>query len=236
MISEILIHDRLKPKPVKKLEVGMKRLLRFGGTFFLVSAFLLISACSKKEEAAQQQVERKKSDTSASLEKEKGAIKSTQKSFRKRETEMAKRGSKIQKGEKMRDFTARTVGGEEITFSEFQKDKYVLIDFWATWCRPCLREIPHLQEALKKHGDKSNFAILGVSLDKDAERVKNFVEKNKLNYPHLFDGKMWQNEVSMLYGVNAIPFTVLIDPEGKVIAVNLRGPGLTEYLDKHLES
>ncbi len=133
-------------------------------------------------------------------------------------------------GEPARNFTAQTFDGKTIQLSDY-KGKYVLLDFWATWCRPCQAEFPFLSDLVNRYKDSDKIAIIGVSLDKEKEQITEFVQKYNLNYPHIFDGKAWENEVGQLYGVTSIPFAVLIGPDGNIVATGLRGTKLTETID-----
>jgi len=128
------------------------------------------------------------------------------------------------------DFTQETPEGEELSLSDF-RGKVVLIDFWASWCGPCRRENPNVVRMYNKYKDEG-FEILGVSLDRDKSRWINAIEKDGLTWPHVSDLKGWQNEVAQTYGVRSIPHTILLDKEGRIIARNLRGPGLEQKLQE----
>jgi len=120
--------------------------------------------------------------------------------------------------------------GRTIKLSSF-RGKYVLVDFWASWCGPCRRENPNVVEAYNQFRNK-NFTILGVSLDRPGQKeawIKAIVA-DKLNWTHVSDLRYWQSEVVPVYQVSSIPFNVLVDPEGKVIAENLRGYALEQKL------
>jgi len=124
--------------------------------------------------------------------------------------------------------------GRTIKLSSF-RGKYVLIDFWASWCGPCRRENPNVVEAYNQFRNK-NFTILGVSLDRPGQKdawIKAIVDDN-LNWTHVSDLKFWQSEVVPVYQVGSIPFNVLVDPEGKVVAENLRGNALEQKLQEIL--
>lgn len=112
--------------------------------------------------------------------------------------------------------------------------KYVLIDFWASWCGPCMGEVPYLKETYSKYFDKG-FQILGVSLDRSRDAWLNAIKVNDMNWIHVSDVKYWQNEVAQLYGINSIPANFLVEAStGKIIATNLRGKALESKMSELL--
>lgn len=128
------------------------------------------------------------------------------------------------------DFTQNDVNGNPVKLSDF-RGKYVLLDFWASWCAPCRADNPKLVKAYEQYKDKG-FTILGVSLD--SQNGKNAwlkaIQDDKLEWINVSDLKGWKNEASNLYMVRAVPQNYLIDPTGKVVAVNLRGYKLEDKL------
>lgn len=141
---------------------------------------------------------------------------------------------KTQEGEPAPDFTQTDVNGKPVKLSDF-RGKYVLLDFWASWCGPCRRENPNVVKAYNAYKDKG-FTVLGVSLDKPADKDKwlQAIEKDGLTWTQVSDLKAWENEAAKLYEVNAIPMNFLIDPNGKIVAKYLRGAALEETLKKVL--
>jgi peroxiredoxin len=126
------------------------------------------------------------------------------------------------------DFTQNDVNGNPITLSSF-KGKYVLVDFWASWCRPCRAENPNVVKAYNKFKNK-NFTILSVSLDQDKNAWVKAIERDGLKWNHVSDLQQWRNAVAVQYHVQSIPQNYLIDPNGKIIAKDLRGYDLEKKL------
>ena len=131
-------------------------------------------------------------------------------------------------GTKALEFTQKDTLGKEVSLSQF-KGKYVLIDFWASWCRPCRMENPNVVAAYNEFKEK-NFTILSVSLDQDKENWLRAIKMDKLNWTHVSDLQYWGNAVAQLYRVQSIPQNFLVDPNGVIIAKNLRGEELAARL------
>ncbi len=118
--------------------------------------------------------------------------------------------------------------GKEIALSSL-RGKYVLLDFWASWCSPCRKENPTLVDNFKKYKRKG-FRIYQVSLDKEKEKWTEAIKKDRLTWYHVSDLKHWKSDVAKLYNVRSIPSNFLIDPDGKIVGINLRGDRLGEKL------
>jgi thiol-disulfide isomerase/thioredoxin len=124
------------------------------------------------------------------------------------------------------DFDVKDLDGKPLSLANY-KGKVVMVDFWATWCGPCVGEVPNVAKVYEKYHDKG-FEIIGVSLDQSGaqDKLTNFTQEHNMPWRQYFDGKGWQNNLAVKYGIRSIPATFLLDGEGKVIAQNVRGPGL----------
>ncbi|MBS1650651.1 MAG: AhpC/TSA family protein [Bacteroidetes bacterium] len=131
------------------------------------------------------------------------------------------------------DFTQNTADGKPIKLSSY-KGKVVLVDFWASWCRPCRLENPNVVAAYKRYKDKG-FTVLGVSFDSNKEAWLNAVAQDELTWQHVSDLKGWGNEVGKTYSISSIPQNILVDKEGVIIAKNLRGEELDAKLAEIFE-
>lgn len=138
-------------------------------------------------------------------------------------------------GKEAPDFSMPDINGKEVKLSSF-RGKYVLVDFWASWCGPCRSENPNLVNAYNQFKNK-NFTVLGVSLDRPGQKDKwlQAIKDDKLAWTNISDLQYWSSPVVSLYGFEGIPFNVLLDPQGKVIAESLRGPGLEGKLEEVLK-
>ena len=136
-------------------------------------------------------------------------------------------------GQPIVDFTLNDTSGNPITLSSL-KGKYLLMDFWASWCSPCIRENPNIVAVYNDYKDKG-FDIIGISFDKDVEKWKKAIIDGSLAWTQVSDLKRWNCEAGKLYGVRSIPHSVLVNPDGIIIAKNLRGEKLREKISELLD-
>jgi peroxiredoxin len=131
------------------------------------------------------------------------------------------------------EFSQPDINGKPVSLASF-KGKYVLLDFWASWCKPCRMENPNVVKAYNEFKDK-NFTVFGVSLNQEKAAWEQAIKKDGLTWAHASDLQFWNNQAAALYEVQSIPANFLIDPDGNIIAQDLRGEDLTETLRKHLK-
>jgi thiol-disulfide isomerase/thioredoxin len=132
------------------------------------------------------------------------------------------------------DFTQNDPSGKPVSLSSL-KGKYVLIDFWASWCGPCRTEYPYIHKAYDQFKNK-NFEVIGVSLDDKKDLWLKAINDNHFDWIQVCDFKGRQNDVAVAYGISAIPQSLLVDPNGIIIAKNLRGDDLIEKLEEVIKT
>jgi thiol-disulfide isomerase/thioredoxin len=145
------------------------------------------------------------------------------------------------------ELDGKLLDGTEVDWKEY-RGKYVLVDFWATWCGPCIQELPNVLENYKKYHDQG-FDVLGISLDGSRSPEPKAIEENKKSVAEFMEGRElpwktmysddpeatgWKHPMATRFGISGIPFAMLVDPEGKVISFSARGENLSELLEKHL--
>ncbi len=135
------------------------------------------------------------------------------------------------------ELKGKVLAGGELDWASY-RGKVVLVDFWATWCGPCIAELPNVKECYNKYHDKG-FDVVGISLDQGRDVLEKFIEKEKLPWTQLFEddvhkGEGWSHPMVRYYGINAIPAAILLDKEGKVVSMAARGEDLPKLVEKLL--
>jgi thiol-disulfide isomerase/thioredoxin len=154
----------------------------------------------------------------------------------KKQQASAKIRDSLAPGSKFPDFDEKDLDGKSLSVANY-KGKVVLIDFWATWCGPCVHELPNVIKTYEKHHGEG-FEIIGISLDREGEKEKqkllDFLKEKNMTWQQYYDGKYWENKLAVKYGVQSIPATYLLDGEGKILGKDLRGEKLEEAVTKAL--
>lgn len=130
-------------------------------------------------------------------------------------------------------FKVNSSTGEELSLERF-KGKVVLLDFWASWCGPCREDMPYVRDIWKKYS-REGFVIIGINLDSNRNSFDNYMKREEISWPQYYDGRGWNNQISRLYGVSSIPHTVLIDQDGIIRAIGLRGDSLSGKIGELLK-
>jgi serine/threonine protein kinase/thiol-disulfide isomerase/thioredoxin len=140
----------------------------------------------------------------------------------------------LETGKQSLSFDATTLDETKIAMPSSYKGKVLLLDFWATWCPPCVAEIPHVLAAYQKH-QSAGFEILGISLDQDRDELAAFLKEKNITWPQVFEGKGWDSSIAKLYNVQSIPATFLIDGDtGRILSTGARGSSLDPAITKAL--
>jgi thiol-disulfide isomerase/thioredoxin len=135
-------------------------------------------------------------------------------------------------GVRAADFAAPDLFGNAVSLSDY-RGKVVLLDFWATWCGPCVSELPNVKYIYEKYKD-AGLAVIGISLDANRNDLEYFVRIADIEWPQIFDGKGWENDLSRLYNIYSIPTTILLDRNGVIRYMNLRGHDELEHAVRDL--
>jgi peroxiredoxin len=139
---------------------------------------------------------------------------------------------KIAVGSEPVAFSVTSIDGKKLSPADF-KGKVLLIDFWATWCGPCVMEMPNVKSVYSRYHAKG-FEIVGISLDQSRDKLDAYIQQQQIEWPQYFDGKWWSNDVAVKYGITSIPTTVLIDRKGKIRYKTLRGKQLEKAVQELL--
>jgi peroxiredoxin len=150
----------------------------------------------------------------------------------KKQAEAKKIKAALAEGTKFPDFDVKDTAGKPLSIANY-KGKVVLLDFWATWCPPCVRELPDVIKTYEAY-HKQGFEVIGISLDKEEPKLANFTKEKNMTWVQYFDGLFWENKLAVKYGINSIPATFLLDGQGTIIGKDLRGEALEQAVAKAL--
>jgi len=151
---------------------------------------------------------------------------------RKKQEEAKKIKDALAEGTKFPDFDVKDTLGKPLSIANY-KGKVVLLDFWATWCGPCKAELPNVIKTYETH-HKEGFEIIGISLDKEEQKLADFTKEKNMTWAQYFDGLAWENKLAVKYGINSIPAMFLLDGKGTIIGKDLRGEALEQAVTKAL--
>lgn len=133
-------------------------------------------------------------------------------------------------------FVMEDINGNQVSVKDvFSKNKITIIEFWASWCGPCRQEMPNLVNTYNKYKEQG-LGIVGVSLDEDKEQWKDAVKEMDMTWIQLSDLKGWGNSAAQMYGIQAIPFTIIVDEKGNVLNIGLRGEALESFVHNYINS
>jgi peroxiredoxin len=135
-------------------------------------------------------------------------------------------------GQQAANFKAETIDGDSVSLNKMD-GKFVLLDFWATWCPPCIPEIPNLKMLSEKY-DKDEFEIISISLDQDKEALTEMIEEKGMKWKQVHQEKAWKGEIAKLYNVKELPRKYLINPEGKIVAKDIKGEKMIIQIEKQI--
>jgi peroxiredoxin len=151
-----------------------------------------------------------------------------------KEEKAAKIRAALAVGKTFPEFSEQDLSGKPLSLAQF-KGKVLLVDFWATWCPPCVAELPNVRKIYEAHHNQG-FEIIGVSLDQDRDKLEEFINKQNLAWPQYFDGQGWTNKLAAKCAIDSIPATFLLDGSGKIIGADLRGNALEDAVREALKS
>jgi peroxiredoxin len=138
----------------------------------------------------------------------------------------------LAEGSAFPDFNEKDLNGKPLSVANY-RGKILLLDFWATWCGPCVGELPNVLKTYEKHHPQG-FEIIGISLDQDEKQLTKFLAQKNIPWQQYFDGKGWENKLASKYGVESIPATFLLDAKGKILGKDLRGEALEDAVTQAL--
>jgi peroxiredoxin len=150
----------------------------------------------------------------------------------KKQADAKKIKAALAEGTKFPDFDVKDTAGKPLSIANY-KGKVVLLDFWATWCPPCVRELPNVIKTYEAY-HKQGFEVIGISLDKEEPKLESFTKEKNMTWVQYFDGLVWENKLAVQYGINSIPATFLLDGQGTIIGKDLRGEALKQAVAKAL--
>jgi peroxiredoxin len=140
----------------------------------------------------------------------------------------------LTKGVTFPDFSEKDILGNPLSVTKYE-GKVVLVEFWATWCVPCVAELPNILKTYNQH-HSNGFEVIGISLDRDEQKLKSFLKTKEIPWVQYCDGNSWQSKLVAKYGIESVPATFLLDRQGKIIGQDLRGEALEEAVSKALVS